>query len=291
MPLSWNEIKTRAIAFTNEWKDEVSEDAEAKSFWDDFFNVFGIRRRRIASFEYHVKQLNNKDGYIDLFWPGTLIVEHKSKGRDLDKAHGQVLDYFHGIADKQLPQYILVSDFARFRLYDLDSDTIHEFTIDKFLDHIGLFGFVAGYEKRTFREQDPVNIEAAALMGKLHDKLKAIGYTGHSLELYLVRLLFCLFADDSNIFERGILYDYIDQRTHEDGSDLANHIAQLFQVLNTPKEKRFANLDESLAAFPYVNGKLFEEFLPIASFDSEMRRLLLNCCALDWGKISPAIFG
>ncbi|HEU5053262.1 MAG TPA: DNA methyltransferase [Hanamia sp.] len=291
MPLSWNEIKSRAIAFTNEWKDEESEEAEAKSFWDAFFHVFGIHRRRIASFEHHVKLLNNKDGYIDLFWPGTLIVEHKSKGKSLDKAHGQVLDYFDGIDDKQLPQYILVSDFERFRLYDLDSNAVHEFTIDQFLDHIGLFGFIAGYERRTFREQDPVNIEAAALMGKLHDKLESIGYTGHALELYLVRLLFCLFADDSNIFERGILYDYIDQRTDEDGSDLANHIAQLFEVLNTPKDKRFSNLDESLAAFPYVNGKLFEEHLPIASFDSEMRKLLLNCCALDWGKISPAIFG
>src|SRR6185437_3271892 len=151
--------------------------------------------------------------------------------------------------------------------------------------------FIAGYEKRTFREQDPVNIAAAALMGKLHDKLKSVGYTDHPLELYLVRLLFCLFADDSNIFEPGIFYDYIERRTSEDGSDLANHIAQLFQVLNTPPDKRFSNLDENLAAFPYVNGKLFEEHLPIASFDSEMRKLLLQCSALDWGKISPAIFG
>src|SRR5664279_3528458 len=291
MPLSWNEIKTRAVAFTKEWKDEVSEDAEAKSFWDEFFLIFDIRRRRIATFEHHVKQLNNKDGFIDLFWPSTLIVEHKSKGRSLDKAHGQVLDYFQGIPDKQLPQYILVSDFAHFRLYDLDSNDVHDFPIEKLVDNIGLFGFIAGYQKRTYKEQDPVNIKAAELMGKLHDKLKAIGYTGHVLELYLVRLLFCLFADDTNIFEKGIFLDYIDLRTDEDGSDLANHIAQLFEVLNTSKDKRYTNLDEDLAAFPYVNGKLFEEHLPTASFDSDMRRLLLECCVLDWGKISPAIFG
>src|SRR6185312_5220625 len=85
MPLSWNEIKSRAVAFTKEWKDEVSEDAEAKSFWDEFFLIFDIRRRRIATFEHLVKQLNNKDGFIDLFWPSTLIVEHKSKGKSLDK--------------------------------------------------------------------------------------------------------------------------------------------------------------------------------------------------------------
>jgi len=291
MPLSWNEIKSRAVAFTKEWKDEVSEDAEAKSFWDDFFLIFDIRRRRIATFEHHVKQLNNRDGFIDLFWPATLIVEHKSRGKSLDKAHSQVLDYFTGIPDKQLPQYILVSDFANFRLYDLDHNNVHEFPIEKLVDNIGLFGFIAGYQKRTYKEQDPVNIDAAALMGKLHDKLKAIGYTGHFLELYLVRLLFCLFADDSNIFERGIFLDYIELRTDEDGSDLAGKISQLFQVLNTPKDKRFSNLDEALQAFPYVNGKLFEEQLPTASFDSEMRKLLLACCTLDWGKISPAIFG
>src|SRR6185437_15700529 len=291
MPLSWNEIKSRAVSFTKEWKDEVSEDAEAKSFWDEFFLIFDIRRRRIATFEHHVKQLNNNDGYIDLFWPSTLIVEHKSKGKSLDKAHGQVLDYFTGIPDKQLPQYILVSDFAHFRLYDLDNNTEHNFPIEKLVDNIGLFGFIAGYQKRTYKEQDPVNIKAAELMGKLHDKLKAVGYTGHVLELYLVRLLFCLFADDTNIFEKGIFLDYIELRTDEDGSDLANHIAQLFEVLNTGKDKRYTNLDEDLAAFPYVNGKLFEEHLPTASFDSDMRKLLLECCVLDWGKISPAIFG
>ncbi len=153
MPLSWNEIKSRAIAFTKEWKDEVSEDAEAKSFWDEFFFIFDIRRRRIATFEHHVKQLNNKDGFIDLFWPATLIIEHKSKGKSLDKAHGQVLDYFHGIPEKQLPKYILVSDFARFRLYNLDSGTTHEFPIEQLVDNIGLFGFIAGYHKEPSKSK------------------------------------------------------------------------------------------------------------------------------------------
>jgi hypothetical protein len=136
-----------------------------------------------------------------------------------------------------------------------------------------------------------VNIAAAEVMGKLHDKLKDIGYTGHPLELYLVRLLFCLFADDTSIFEKGIFLDYIELKTNEDGSDLAAHISQLFQILNTHEEKRLKNIDEALNAFPYINGKLFEEPLPMAGFDSEMRKILLQSCALDWGKISPAIFG
>ncbi len=308
MPLSWNEIKTRATVFANEWKDEVSEDAEAKSFWDDFFNVFGISRRRVATFEHAVnltpgpspgESAGERRGFIDLLWKGMILIEHKSRGKDLNKAYRQAKDYFPGLTEKELPRYILVSDFERFCLYDLentspsggDREGAHEFTLSEFVQNVHLFGFIAGYQKRTYKEQDPVNIEAAALMGKLHDKLKAIGYEGHALELYLVRLLFCLFADDTNIFEKGILHDYIDLRTNPDGSDLAAHIGQLFDTLNTPKEKRFKNLDENLAAFPYVNGKLFEERLPTASFDSDMRKTLLDCCLLDWGKISPAIFG
>ena len=184
-----------------------------------------------------------------------------------------------------------MSDFERFRLYDLEENQQHEFTLNEFIQHVHLFGFIAGYQKRSYKEQDPVNIEAAELMGKLHDKLKAIGYDGHHLELYLVRLLFCLFADDTSIFEKGILSEYLELKTNEDGSDLAAHIGELFQVLNTPEDKRYKNLDEALVAFPYVNGKLFEEQLPIAHFDSDMRRILLDCCLLDWGKISPAIFG
>lgn len=291
MPLSWNEIKTRSIAFSKEWEHESSEDAEAKSFWDDFFNVFGISRRRVAAFEKPVKKQDGKQGFIDLLWKGVILVEHKSKGRDLDKAFQQAKDYFPGLKDHEIPKYILISDFTRFRLYDLDNATTHEFALKDFLQHVHLFGFIAGYEKRTYKDQDPANIQAAERMGKLHDALEASGYTGHALEIYLVRLLFCLFAEDTSIFERTQLQDYIDQYTKEDGSDLAMHLAQLFQILNTPKENRLKKLDESLDAFPYVNGKLFEEVLPIAAFDSKMRDMLLHACGLDWSRISPAIFG
>ncbi|HPT46483.1 MAG TPA: class I SAM-dependent DNA methyltransferase [Candidatus Rifleibacterium sp.] len=291
MPLSWNEIKSRAIAFSKEWETEKSEDAEAKSFWDGFFNVFGITRKRVASFEEPVKKLGVKQGFIDLFWKGILLVEHKSRGKNLDRAYTQALDYFPGIVERDLPKYILVSDFARFRLYDIEEKEQHEFDLKELHKNIHLFGFVAGYQKHKTREEDPVNIKAAESMGRLHDQLKEIGYDGHQLELYLVRLLFCLFAEDTGILERTIFQDYIEERTCEDGSDLAHHLSTLFQILNTPDNKRFKNLDEQLAAFPYINGKLFEEMLPSASFDQKMRQTLLDCCALDWSRISPAIFG
>ncbi|MCY7334212.1 MAG: class I SAM-dependent DNA methyltransferase, partial [Pseudanabaena sp. CAN_BIN31] len=291
MPLSWNEIKGRAIAFSKKWDGESSEDAEAKSFWDDFFNVFGISRRRVATFEHSVKKLDQKQGFIDLLWKGVILIEHKSRGKSLDKAVKQAKDYFSGLKEHELPKYILVSDFQKFRLYDLDADTTAEFEIQDFISQVHLFGFIAGYEKRVYKDEDPVNIAAAELMGKLHDRLKEIGYTGHDLEVYLVRLLFCMFADDTNIFEKGIFWQYIDLHTKEDGSDLAMHIASIFHVLNTPNERRLKNLDENLSQFPYVNGKLFEEPLQPAAFDSKMREMLLEACAFDWGKISPAIFG
>jgi len=291
MALSWNEIKDRAIKFSKEWENETSEDAEAKSFLDDFFEVFGISRRRVATFETRVKKIDGRDGYIDLLWKGEILIEQKSKGQDLSKAFKQATDYFPGIKEKDLPKYILVSDFQRFRLFDLEEGTQTEFLLKYFYKNVKLFGFIAGYQKKVYKAEDPVNIEAAELMGKLHDKLKSVGYKGHPLELYLVRLLFCLFADDTTIFEKDIFHDFIEQRTSEDGSDLAGRISELFYILNTPYDKRLKNLDEQLNAFPYVNGKLFEETLPPASFDSNMRSILLECCTLNWGKISPAIFG
>jgi hypothetical protein len=291
MPLSWNEIKSRAIAFSQEWEHETSEDAEAKSFWDGFFHVFGISRRRVATFEQSVKKADNKQGFIDLLWKGVILVEHKSRGKSLDKAMQQAKDYFPGLKEHELPKYILVSDFQKFKLYDLDTNITTEFILKDFINQVHLFGFIAGYEKRTYKDEDPVNIQAAELMGKLHDKLEAVGYQGHDLEVYLVRLLFCLFADDTGIFDKGIFWEYIDLHTKSDGSDLAMHIASIFHTLNTPPEKRLTNLDTNLAQFPYVNGKLFEEVLQPAAFDSKMREMFLEACGFDWGKISPAIFG
>lgn len=291
MALSWNEIKDRAVKFSKEWKDTTNEEADAKPFLDAFFDVFGITRKKIGTFEHRVKKLSDADGYIDLLWKGTILVEMKSRGKNLDKAFQQAIDYTHGLKQNELPKYVLVCDFHIFRLYDTEEQTTLEFTIDELVLNVQSFGYLLGYQKKTYKEQDPANIKAAELMGKLHDRLEEIGYEGHPLEVYLVRILFCLFAEDTTIFDKQQFQDYIEHRTAEDGSDLASKIQELFQVLNTAKDKRFKNLDEQLNDFPYVNGKLFEEILPMASFDSKMRQALLDCCYIDWSKISPAIFG
>ena len=289
--LSWNEIKDRALRFSKEWADTANEEADAKPFLVEFFNVFGITSKRVSTFEHRVKKLDEKDGYIDLLWKGTILIEMKSRGKNLDRAFVQAKDYLHGLKEHELPKYILVSDFDQCRLYDLEENKTVEFRINDLVNHVQHFGYLVGYQKKVYKEQDPANIRAAELMGELHDRLEEIGYTGHPLEVYLVRILFCLFAEDTTIFNKQQFQEFIEQRTSMDGSDLAAKLQELFQVLNTAPEKRFKNLDEQLADFPYVNGKLFEELLPTASFDTKMRQALLNCCYIDWSKISPAIFG
>lgn len=291
MALSWNEIKDRALNFSLEWKEARNEEAEAKPFLVEFFNVFGISNRRVSTFEHRVKKLGDSDGYIDLLWKGTMLVEMKSRGKDLNKAYQQALSYTHGLKDHELPKYILTCDFDNFHLYDVEEDSVIHFVLKDLYLNVQHFSFMLGYQKKEYKEQDPANIKAAELMGRLHDRLEDIGYKGHALEVYLVRILFCLFAEDTTIFQKQQFQDYIEQRTNEDGSDLAARLQELFQVLNTPLVSRFKNLDSQLAEFPYVNGKLFEEILPNASFDSAMRLALLECCYMDWSRISPAIFG
>ena len=185
-----------------------------------------------------------------------------------------------------------MSDFATFELYDLDEDESVAFALADLPQHVEKFGFILGVQKRTFRDQDPVNIEASERVGDLHDALAASGYTGHDLEQFLVRIVFCFFADDTGIFEpRDIFLDLLENRTREDGSDLGGCLAQLFQVLNTPEDRRANTLDSDLVRFPYVNGDLFRDPLLIPSFDSAMRQRLIDACHFNWSDISPAIFG
>lgn len=292
MRLSWNEIRIRAAAFAQEWAGQGYEKGQTQLFYRDFFEVFGMPVRRVATFEEPVKNLGEKRGFIDLFWKGVLLVEQKSQGRDLVKAKKQALDYFPGLKDAELPRFVLVSDFQNFELYDLDDDTSVAFPLADLPRQVEKFGFIIGVQKRTFTDQAPVNIRASELMGKLHDALKDGGYGGHDLERFLVRLVFCLFADDTGIFpERGMFEDLIRTRTRADGADLGPILAKLFEVLDTPEGRRSRNLDENLAAFPYINGELFKEPLRIPDFTGAMRDRLLEACDFFWADISPAIFG
>ena len=292
MRLSWNEVRARAAAFAEEWKAAAYEKGETQSFYNAFFQVFGVKRRSVARYEAHVAKLDNRSGFIDLFWPGVLLVEQKSAGRDLRAAYAQAGEYVDALAERERPRYLLVSDFQTFQLYDLDEGDTMAFTLAELPGHVEAFGFILGVQRRTFRDQDPVNIKAAELMGSLHDQLAAAGHGGHDLERFLVRIVFCLFADDTGIFEpRDSFTELMETRTSEDGADLGPWLAQLFQVLDTPAQQRPTTLDEDLARFPYINGDLFKGPLSMVSCNGAMRSALLDACRFDWSQVSPAIFG
>lgn len=299
MPLAWNEIRQRAATFARNWSAESRERAEAQSFWNEFFDVFGIRRRTVASFEEPVRNLAGAYEFIDLFWKGRLIAEHKSRGGNLEKAHTQANDYIQSLHNEgrteEAPRYIIASDFARIALHDLEpeepSQPSVEFHLSDLPQHIRRFAFIAGYQSRRVEAEDPANFKATELLANLHDRLEDGGCFGHDLQRFMVRVLFCLFAEDSGIFEPETFTQFIRNRTREDGSDVGAQLNRMFEALNTPTEARQANVDEDLASLPYVNGELFAERLRFPDFNSAMRTALLQCCAFRWEKISPAVFG
>ncbi len=291
MPLMSNEIKARAYKFSQDWKDAHRENGDTHSFYNDFFHVFGIARRSVANYEKAIKKLNNKTGFIDLFWPGVLLIEQKSAGRDLSKALEQANDYCIDLKEREKPRFILVSDFQNFELYDLDENTEIHFKLADLKDYIQHFYFIAGIKPVSYKDQDPANIIASNLMTRLHDLLFESGYIGKDLEKLLVRIMFCLFAEDTDIFNRGTFTQFIENKTLEDGSNVGCSLVHLFDILNTFPKNRQKSIDEDMMAFPYVNGSLFADFMRIPAFNTAMRQALLDCCYFDWTKISPALFG
>jgi hypothetical protein len=293
MRLQWSEIRARAAAFSERHKHARYEKGETHTFYNEFFECFGVSRRQVATYEQRVRNLpGDKQGFIDLFWPRVLIVEQKSAGLDLRAASNQALDYYDWLAEAQRPRYILTCDFQRWHLLDLDEGREWRFSLDELKRHVEAFAFILGTQPRLHRRQSPANAKASQLMGRLHEALAASGYSGHHLEVLLVRLLFILFADDTSIFNnKDQFFTLLEQRSQWDGSDLGRWLGELFEALNTPVEERQSTLDADIAAFPYVNGALFAERIRMPAFDNAMRTILLDACEFDWGEVSPVIFG
>jgi len=290
--LSWNEIQDRAAEFAAKWQGETYEKGESQSFWSDFLSVYGIdRKRHGAFFEYAIKKNGGGQGFIDMFWPGKLLAEQKSAGRDLGAANTQAFDYLHNMPDHDLPQFIVVSDFKTFQLINPENREKVEFTLENFPKHVKLFAFLVDEQSKHIAEENPVNRKAAEAMARLHNELRDNNYNGHDLELMLVRLVFCMFADDAGIFERGIFEGFIKGRTNIDGSDLGPRLVKIFEVLNTQPAQRQTTLDEDLTRFEYINGGLFAEPIRMPDFTYKMREELLKAMELDWSHVSPAIFG
>jgi len=289
-----NEIRRRLQLFAKEHENDREEKQYAQQFMRDFYSCFGLSKSSASMFEKRVLKFGNKRGFIDSFIPGVLLVEQKTTGEDLYKAYEQARDYAMAITNKfEEPQYILVCDFQTFHLYNLHSLDKEPLVckLDEISKRADWFMFLVDKRVIAYSEELPVNRKAAEQIAKLHDALLRANYTGKDLETFLTRLLFCLFADDTGIFGEDGQFKRLVARTKEDGSDLGMAIAMLFQVLNTPPDKRQTNLDEALNAFEYVNGGLFAEQIAIPSFDFDLRTILVKCADLDWSGISPAIFG
>jgi type I restriction-modification system DNA methylase subunit len=290
---SWNDIRKRATAFAAEWATATDERAQSQLFWVEFFAIFSIDFKRVAQFEAHARRVTTGNrGRIDVFWPRVLLCEHKSAGKDLAQAEHQALDYLDSIDASEQPKAIITSDFANIRLLDLENGgEAITLKTSELANEIERFGFIIGYKKPTFQNEDEANVQAARLMGKLYEELSKDGYEGHEASILLTRLLFLLFGDDTGMWQRGLLTEFIAERTDTDGSDLGPQLSLLFQELDKPEAKRSQSLDDYLKRFPYVNGGLFKERLDIPTFDRRMRDQLLEACRFDWGNISPAVFG
>jgi hypothetical protein len=292
MRLDWGDVRARAAKFSEDWKFATRESADKHSFWNAFFDCFGIDRRQVATYERRVENLpRDKQGFIDLLMPGKLIVEHKSAGLDLRRGETQAFDYNDALPLGEKARYVLTCDFQNWNLLDLEENRRLRFKLPELKKHITAFAFIPGVEVRRFKNQKPANPKATELLTAIHRQLEEDGYSGHELQLLLVRLLFCLFADDTGIWEKDILFTDLQEQTKPDGCDLGAFLTQLFETLNTHKDRRQANLPDYLKRYEYINGKLFEEPIRTAAFNNALRSLLIDASAFDWGTVSPAIFG
>lgn len=284
----------------------------AQSYWAELLACFGITASRMDLFEQDAKRASSgQRGYIDLFWPGVVIGEAKKPGVDLQVAIDQARDYLLGgtVNDAEQPRYIIATDFYRIRLMRLgDPETRFniEFPLEEITDHVDELKFLAGYEdKLTHVEQTQASIAASKIMANLFTAMvgddvdEAVGDAAptnmqdeelavQETSMFLTRLLFLLFGDDAGLWEQDLFYRFILEHTNSE--NLGTQLAGLFEVLNTPEERR-RRVPDSMAAFPYVNGALFETMMPTQFFTPEMRDAILVACRFQWTNISPAIFG
>ena len=296
--LSLNEIRRRSAQFAVEWRDSPGDERQdGQSFIRDLLQVYGITATKAALYEKRAKRSSTGGrGYIDALVPGLCAIEMKSAGKDLDAAISQALDYIGDLTDAETPRYIIASDFRNLRVLDIQAPDVQDlqiFTLDELPANIEALAFLAGYQSVTFgtREQETASVKAAKIMANLYEALNESGYDDHEASVFLVRVLFCLYADDAGVWERDLFYEFLERRTSDDGADLGPQLAMLFQAMNREQGRRQRNLDDLIVRFPYVNGGIFAEPADIPAFDKGMRDLLLQACAFNWSQISPAIFG
>jgi hypothetical protein len=294
--VSKDTLRARATKFIADWEGQHRERSECQVFWHEFFAMFDVRSVDIGMYEEAAKRASTGgDGRIDYLIPWELAIEHKTTGEDLDKAMGQLIDYLPSLKQKQPPRLLVTCDFANFQWHNLETGESGAFPLDELISNLDLFWWLAGHTARgaeAFEDEEEANLKATDLMAKLYDAVVATGYDEHALREWLTRILFCLFADDTDVWPRNAFVNFIHFRTQSDGTDLGPQIRMLFEVLNMqPDERRRRHLSSELDDFTYINGDLFANDLPMVWTNEDVRTYLLDACRFDWSRISPAIFG
>ena len=291
--LSWLEIDTRAAAFAARWRGCSGDERQfGQTFEKDFMQVFGVDPLE-GLHEYQLRLLDGSIAYVDYLLPGRILIEMKSRGKSLATAYAQAMSYVRALKPEEVPALVMVCDFDQVQVYNLKKDHPYKpFRVRQLKGHTRIFSQLAGYGAQAEEATEiEVNTAASYKMARIHDALKENGYSGHALEVFLVRLLFCLFADDTGIFEKDSFQHYI-LASRADGSDLSGRLSELFWVLNTPESSRMKTMPDELKRFRYINGSIFRDPLPPASFDGRMRNALVEVSReFDWTLISPSIFG
>jgi hypothetical protein len=276
----------------------TSEKQFAQTFWRDVFQqLCGVDDLLATGIEFEFPVRSHESGtikFIDVLWPGIVLVEHKSAGESLDKAEQQARDYLISLEAAKRPPVIILSDFTKFRIIEVLAGKSVEFAIGDLPQNVGRFEAIIGDAGiGASRVEVEADTKAANLMSELFVQFEKAGYTGHEVSVFLVRILFLLFGDDTAMWRRtdkGLFSDVVNNSS-EDGSGLGAILQELFVTLNTSREKRPTTLAESMSGFPYINGGIFAEQLPNFNFNKSMRTALVAATQYDWSTISPAIFG
>jgi hypothetical protein len=284
-----------AHKFAERYATTSSEKQFAQTFWRDFFShLLRIDDLTSTGIEFEVpvrSHLSGKVKWIDVLWSGVLLIEHKSAGENLDKAEQQAREYLLSLDQSKVPPVVILCDFARFRIIEVLAGTSHEFALSDLPANLERLQTIFGNRGiGSTAVEISADTKAAELMAKLFIEFEKAGYAGHETSVFLVRVLFLLFAEDTRMMKKGVFTNFVAD-SPSSGSGLGAMLQELFEVLNSPKEKRPSTTPESLREFPYVNGGLFAETIINFSFNESMRKALIDATAYDWSGISPAIFG
>ncbi|MBR3493101.1 MAG: SAM-dependent DNA methyltransferase [Bacteroidales bacterium] len=300
-----------AAAFAERWKGRGYERGESQLFWADLLsNVYGVEDLpSFIRYEEQVSSMVDSTNFIDGHIPSTrVLIEQKSINKDLRKgipqSDGSVLNpfqqakkYVANMPLSQHPRWIVTCNFSEFLVYDMEQPNGEPEQI--LLENLGKeyyrLQFLVDLKSEHISKEMQVSMKAGEIVGRIYDALLK-QYDDNSpealrwLNILCVRIVFCLYAEDAGVFRHDQFHDFL---SRYDADDIRRALSDLFEVLNTPLEKRSKYLKEDLKAFPYTNGGLFEEAIEIPQFTEELKQTLLQNASLDfdWSEISPTIFG